>query len=101
MISFIPFQEGGYQSRIKIENNRYLLLVNTTWFFPATKKDLTHLLKVLYHNDTSIPYQLDNVISAIISDLINDFAYNTESEKKRILKNIEQMKIFNDLYGGK
>lgn len=101
MIAYIRNENGGYQSRIKIENNRFLLLVNTAWFFPATKKDLTYLLKQLYHNDTSIPYQLDNVISAVISDLINDFAYNTESEKKRILKNIEQMKVFNGLYGGK
>lgn len=101
MIAYIRNENGGYQSRIKIENNRYLLLLNTAWFFPATKKDLTHLLKELYHNDTSIPYQLDDVLSAVIADLIKDLQYCTESEKKRILRNIEQIKVFNGLYGSK
>ena len=101
MISYIRNENGGYQSRIKIENNRYLLLVNTVWFFPANKKDLTQLLKALYINDTSIPYQLDDVLSNLISDLVKDLQYCTESEKKRIIKNIEQIKVFNGLYGGK
>ena len=93
MIAYIRNENGGYQSRIKIENNRYLLLVNTTWFFPAKKKDLTLLLRELYYNDCN--NSLNRVLLCIINELIADLIYCTESEKKRILKNIEQMKVFN------
>lgn len=98
MIEFIKTAAGGYPSKIKIENNVYLLLVATEWFFPAKKKDLTVLLRVLYNNDCN--NSLNRVLSCIINELIADRLYCTESECKRIEKNIDQIKVFNGLYGG-
>lgn len=97
MIEFIKNDAGGYLSKIKIENNVYLLLVSTEWFFPANRKRLTLLLRELYNNDCN--NSLKRVLSCIINELIADRLYCTESECKRIEKNIEQIKEFKALYG--
>ena len=45
MIAYLERQDGGYQDRIKIENNRFLMIINVTWWFPDTKARLNKLLK--------------------------------------------------------
>lgn len=103
MIAFIPMQNGGYVPKIKIENSRYYLLIDVHWFFPANKKDLTLLLKELYNNDYldfKGHYQLNTVLSNVIKELVESKEYNTIAENKRIDRNIEQIKVFNGLYGG-
>ena len=102
MISFIPGIDGGYTSKIKVENNSMLLIINITWWFPNTKKNISHLCKIMYQNQ--VRYEFGDVMDLIIKDLYdyrNTAAMlGSISIAKKINKNIDYLKIINGLYGG-
>ena len=100
MVSYIVGGIGGYQDVVRIENNCFLLCVNICRWFPESKQKLTQLLKLIYHNDNS--NETGPILDRIVKYL-TDFSkqeYVNDRLRRRLEKNIEQIKIFNGLYGG-
>lgn len=95
MIQYYSNSDGG---KLLIQNETFLLVINTGWFFPAKKKDLNLVLRHMYNNDITLGSDFDIILRSIILDLDASRKYNTDYENKRIDKNIEQMRIFNGLY---
>lgn len=102
MICFIPGVGDGYTSKIKVENNSMLLIINISWWFPNTKKNISHLCKIMYQNQDR--YEFGDVIDHVIKELYGcrktaDICGRMDIVKK-LDKNIEHLKVINGLYGG-
>ena len=85
---------------IYIMNDRFQLWINVRHWFPESKTKVNQLLKLIYLNDDR--YETGPVLDKLVryltdyskQDFVNDRC------RRRLEKNIEQIKIFNGLYGG-
>lgn len=102
MICYLPVVSGGCISKIKVENNSMLLIINISWWFPNTKANITKLFKLMYQNQER--YELGDIIDKLIIDL---YEYQDTCRLvgdnltiKKLDKNINYLKVLNGLYGG-
>lgn len=88
-------------SQIKVVSNEMLLIINVGWFFPNTKARVTKLLKILREYDTND--RLSTVLDSTYKSLLELLKLATQVDNrklaKQLVKNIDQIKIFNGLYG--
>jgi len=79
-----------------------LLIINVGWFFPNTKAKTTQLLNILkeYDTDDSLEIVLDNLAHSLIEHIRLCIDVDNRKLAKQLVKNLDQIKIFNGLYGG-
>ena len=76
------------------------MIINVTWWFPDTKARVNKLLKIMYENDCD--YSLGLVLSNLVISLrqFQKEEYVNPKMKEKLERNIDQIKVFNGLYGG-
>ena len=101
MIIYLKHNVDSIQDYIKVDSNEMLLIINVGWFFPNTKAKVNMLLKILREYDTND--QLGNVLDSTYKSLLQHLRLATQVDNrklaKQLVKNIDQIKIFNGLYG--
>lgn len=102
MISYLLHTVEAIQDQIKVDSNEMLLIINVGWFFPNTKAKVKQLLKILKEYDTndSLGIVLDRLAHTLIVFIRDDIQNHFDKEAKQLVKNLDQIKIFNGLYGG-
>ena len=97
----ITFIDNASQDQIKVDSNEMLLIINVGWFFPNTKAKVTKLLKILreYDTDDSLGTVLDSTFKSILEHLRLATMVDDRKAAQQLVKNIDQIKIFNGLYG--
>lgn len=102
MICYLKHNLEAVQDQIKVDSNEMLLIINVGWFFPNTKAKTKHLLNILkeYDTDDSLGIVLDQLAHTLIIYIRDDIQNHFDKEAKQLVKNLDQIKIFNGLYGG-
>ena len=85
---------------IYIRNDRFQLWINVSYWFPESKTKVNQLLKLIYLNDDR--YETGQVLDKLVRHLtvLSKQESVNDRLRRRLEKNIEQIKIFNGLYGG-
>lgn len=102
MIIYLKHNLEAVQDQIKVDSNEMLLIINVGWFFPNTKAKTKQLLNILkeYDTDDSLGIVLDNLAHSIIEHIRFCIRLDSKKDAKQLVKNLDQIKIFNGLYGG-
>ena len=102
MIIYLQHNIDSYMDQIKVDSNEMLLIINVGWFFPNTKAKTKQLLNILkeYDTDDSLGFVLDNLAHSIIKYIRFSLESDQKKDAKQLVKNLDQIKIFNGLYGG-
>lgn len=102
MICYLRHNLEAVQDQIKVDSNEMLLIINVGWFFPNTKTKTKQLLNILkeYDTDDSLGIVLDNLAHSLIKHIRFCIDLDKKKDAKQLVKNLDQIKIFNGLYGG-
>ena len=102
MICYLRRGFESIQDQIKVDSNEMLLIINVSWFFPNTKAKTKQLLNILkeYDTDDSLGIVLDNLAHSIIELIRICIKLDSKKDAKQLVRNLDQIKIFNGLYGG-
>lgn len=102
MIVYLKHNVDSIQDQIKVDSNEMLLIINVGWFFPNTKAKTKQLLNILkeYDTDDSLGIVLDNLAYYLIDYIRHCTLLDRKKDAKQLVRNLDQVKIFNGLYGG-
>lgn len=102
MITYLKHNVDSIQDQIKIDSNEMLLIINVGWFFPNTKAKTKQLLNILkeYDTDDSLGIVLDELAHYLIDYIRHCTLLDRKKDAKQLVRNLDQVKIFNGLYGG-
>ena len=102
MICYLKHNVAALQDQIKVDSNEMLLIINVSWFFPNTKAKTKQLLNILkeYDTDDSLGIVLDTLAHRLIEFIRFSIEIDKKKDAKQLVKNLDQIKIFNGLYGG-